>query len=57
MALEIATDFSQVNPKGQMVKISPTFPERVIRTVCYTAQMYKVELRVRLKTRFILSIG
>ena len=28
-----------------MVKISPTFPERMIDTVCYAAQMYKVELR------------
>ena len=37
--------FSQVNQKSQMVKISPTFPERVIDTVCYTTQMYKVKLR------------
>ena len=46
MALEAVTDFFTGQPKRPMVKISPTFPKRVIDTVCYAAQMYKVELRV-----------
>ena len=33
-----------VNPKDWMVKIFPTFPQRLIDTVCQRlAQMYKVE--------------
>ena len=35
-----------VNPKDWMVKIFPTFPQRLIDTVCCLAQMYKVELTV-----------
>ena len=35
-----------VNPKDWMVKIFPTFPQRLIDTVSCLAQMYKVELTV-----------
>ena len=35
-----------VNPKDWMVKIFPTFPQRLIDIVCCLAQMYKVELTV-----------
>ena len=41
--------FSQVNQTDPMVKISPAFLKRLIDTVCYTAQMYKVEFRTCLK--------
>ena len=32
---EADVTFSQVNPKNQMVKISPAFLQRLIDTVCY----------------------
>lgn len=47
MELYTATDFFSGQPKRQMVEMSLTFAERLIGTVCYTAQMYKVELSAR----------
>ena len=35
-----------VNQKDWMVKIFPTFPQRLFDTVCCIAHMYKVELTV-----------
>ena len=34
MALKALSTFSKVNQKDQIVKISPTFPEPLIDTVC-----------------------
>ena len=44
MALKIATGFFTGHPKDQMVKISPALLQRLIDTICYTTQMYKVKL-------------
>ena len=52
IAPETAEIYSMVNQKDQMVKISPAFLQRLIDTVCYPTQMYKVEVRSRLNNRW-----
>ena len=41
-----AGDFFNGQRKKEMVKIFPTFPQRLIDVICYADSMYKVELTV-----------
>ena len=45
MVMESTSDFFKGQPKNQMAKISVACPERLIDTVYYTANMYKVEFQ------------